>query len=281
MDSSNTSQTTSEPSCPASASLSDEQVSRLAHTPNFAPLTSSGKQICDVKRLTIRVHDDRTGPVRAFLHVPQDYLREKGERCEKTAAILLSGADGGLVGPSSMYPSIADKMASLVRGIPVMRLDYRYPANMNYCVPDVLAAMEYLENKYVISRFVLVGWSFGGALVSTVGGSDKRVIGCAMVASQLAETAGIKTMAPRSLLLMHGTDDRTMRYSCSQELYEDYGEDGEKELKLFEGDDHVLTEHSREAEELLCDFIMKCAGEDIESEKPKLMQNDLRDDEER
>jgi len=174
-----------------------------------------------------------------------------------------------------MFPLIADKVASLNKGIPVMRIDYRYPANTKYCVPDVLAAIRYLETGYAVSRFVLVGWSFGGAPVSTVGGSDNRVVGCAMVASQLAETTGIRTMAPRPLLLMHGTGDKTMRYSCSEELYEDYGEGGEKELKLFEGDDHVLTKSSLEAEEMLCDFIMKCADVVVGDAEREVVQNEL------
>ena len=64
----------------------------------------------------------------------------------QTAAILLSGAGGGLVGPSSMYLGIATKLSILKQGIPVLRLDYRYPARNSYCVADVLAAMDYLEH---------------------------------------------------------------------------------------------------------------------------------------
>ena len=134
--------------------------------------------------------------VAGILHVPQNYHREQSEGREKTAAILLSGAGGGLVGPSSVYLSIADKVASLNRGIPVLRLDYRYPARNKYCVPDVVAAMNYLQNGYAVSRFVLVGWSYGGAPVFTAGGQDDRVVGCATVASQTAETVCNSSLLP-------------------------------------------------------------------------------------
>ena len=97
----------------------------------------------------------------------------------------------------------------------------------------------------------------------TLGGGDGRVVGCATVASQTTETEGIGKVAPRPVLLMHGTGDRTLRYSCSRRLYDEYGEGGDRELKLFEGDDHALTGNSREAEEQLCDFIMRCAGVEI------------------
>ena len=95
------------------------------------------------------------------------------------------------MGPSSIYLSIADKLASLNKGIPVMRLDYQYPARNRYCVADVQAAMKYLETGYGLSRFVLVDWSFGGAPVYTLGGCDETVVGCATIASQAAETDGI------------------------------------------------------------------------------------------
>ena len=77
---------------------------------------------------------------------------------------------------------------------------------------------------------------------------------------------------------MHGTGDRTLRYSCSQRLYDEYGDEGERELKLFEGDDHTLTRNSREAEERLCDFIMRCAGVEIRGEERKVVRSELVDE---
>ncbi|KAK4691830.1 hypothetical protein P7C71_g5258, partial [Lecanoromycetidae sp. Uapishka_2] len=272
MNSSNTSAIESKPPIPQAPGLSNDQISRFVQPRDSNAPTSSRSRPCSVKPVTFKVHDDRSGPLRAFLHVPRDYHRDMAEEQANAAAVLLAGADGGVLGPSSIYLSLADRVASLQKGILTMRLDYRYPANQKYCIKDVLAAMAYLENKYAISCFVLVGWSFGGSLVATVGGSDKRVVGCAMLASQLAETDGIKTMAPRPLLLMHGTGDRTMRSSCSEELSEDYGEAGDKELKLFEGDDHNLTDSSREAVEMLCDFVMKCAGAKTGAARSKLVQ---------
>ena len=136
------------------------------------------------------------------------------------AAILLSGASGGLVGRSGIYLSMADKLANLNCGIPVMRMDYRYPARNKYCVPDLVAAMDYLQNRYAVSRFVLGGWSYGGAPVFTVGEQDSRATDCATVASQTAETDGIIEVAKKQkpTLLLHGTGDRTLSPSCSERL---------------------------------------------------------------
>ena len=173
-----------------------------------------------------------------------------------------------------MYPSLADRVVNTDEGIPVLRLNYRYTARIQYCVADVKAAMKCLEDNFGVSRFVLVGWSFGGALVSALGGSDERVVACAMVASQRAETSGVQTMAPRPLLLVHGTSDQTMRYSASQELYEEYGEEGERKLKLFDGDDHEMSKHTRKVEKLLCRFIVKHESEGEGMDVKKEMMDD-------
>ena len=247
----------------------------IAHVPAAKSLETQKTQVCHVQALNLKINDDRPGSVRGFLHVPQKPQRNP------TAAILLSGASGGLVGPSSMYLSIADKITSLTSGIPVLRLDYRYPARNKYCVADVRGAMQYLEDNYAVSHFVLVGWSFGGAPVFTLGGSDKRVVACATVATQSAETKGIHTMAPKPVLLLHGTGDRTLSPYCSEKLYADYGSRGSRELKLFEGDDHALTNHAAEAEELICDFILKNAGVEAYDTDRDIIREDLVTGEER
>jgi pimeloyl-ACP methyl ester carboxylesterase len=213
---------------------------------------------CIVKPMSIKVNDGPDGAVPGFFHLPPT---QSATPTSKTAAILLSGAGGGVVGPSSIYLSLADKLASLNdHPLPVLRLDYRYPARNKYCVRDVFAAMKELQTSYAIEKFVLVGWSFGGAPVFTVGGQDERVIGCATIASQTAETEGIRNLAPRPVLLLHGTGDRTLSPRCSERWFEMYGSEGERELKLFEGDNHALTRHSLEAEQLLGGFILRCAG---------------------
>jgi pimeloyl-ACP methyl ester carboxylesterase len=232
--------------------------SNVLRRPDYRP--------CTVKPLAIKVEDSRGGAVAGLLHLPADYEAAENVERNNTAAILLSGAGGGVVGPSSIYLSMADKLASLRGGIPVLRLDYRYPARNEYCVRDVRAGMDMLQKKYGMERFILVGWSFGGAPVFTVGGAEKeRVVGCAMVASQTAETDGIRDLSPRPMLLLHGTADRILSPGYSENLYRAYGAGGDRALHLFEGDDHALTRNALGAEEMLCRFIVKCAGQDIEA----------------
>lgn len=251
-----------------------EKMGGLNHTPNAAGNTGLPSQ-CIVKPLSIAVEDTPGRPVAGFLHRPSTYNHEAAGN---TAAILLSGAGGGVVGPSSIYLSMADKLASLKNGngLPVLRLDYRFPARNRHCVRDVYAGMDLLEREYGVSRFVLVGWSFGGAPVFTVGGAEKeRVVGCATIASQTAETDGIEDLSPRPVLLLHGTADKTLSQRCSENLYRAYGPAGDRRIELFEGDDHALSRNALKAEEMLCRFVMKCAGTTLGDGEETVLKKEL------
>ncbi|KAI7485069.1 hypothetical protein KC351_g4094 [Hortaea werneckii] len=265
--------------------LPNQDDENLKHAPK-ATATShhARRQLCHSKGLEIKVPSAGSpSSTTAFIHTPQNYHREQAEGREKTAAILVSSSEGGVLGPSSVYLSIADKLASLNRGIPVLRLDHRFPARTKYCVADVLAAMNYLENGYAVSRFVLVGWGFGGATVFTAAAQDPRIVGCASIASQSDETDGIEDLARKGLpvLLIHGTEDAVLSADCSRRLCERYrnaSRGGEGEMAMFEGDDHQLSHKGLKAEEVLCDFIMRLAGEEVgNEERMQWLQAQLRD----
>ncbi|KAK3400909.1 Alpha/Beta hydrolase protein [Sordaria brevicollis] len=253
--------------------------------PHLDRLTSQTHQEATVESVTIDVADGGAdGFVPGFLHLPPNFTSPSQSEQEhhRTAAVLLSGAGGGVTGPSSIYLSLASKLATLGSGIPTLRLDYRYPARTKLCVSDVLAAMQYLQDLYGLDKFVLVGWSFGGAPVFTVAGADQRVVGCATVASQTAETEGIRRLSPRPVLLMHGTGDRTLGHQCSERLYEMYGERGDRRLELFEGDNHALTGNAIVVEEMLGEFVAKCAGVEMPKEvEEEVLGVEVVDEEER
>ncbi|KAJ9604642.1 hypothetical protein H2200_010756 [Cladophialophora chaetospira] len=258
--------------------MSSIESSSLEHTDKFRALKQSQKTVGKSELVKVPVGSTS---VRGYIHLPAGYADNKN--AVVAAAILLSGAGGGVTGPSGIYVSIGDKLSSLSQGIPVLRLDYRHPGHNDPCNEDMLSAMDFLEKKHSIRKFVLVGWSFGGAPVFTIGGQEKdRVIGCATIASQTAAAGGIKHLAPRPVLLLHGTGDKVLNSYCSQSLYNLYGKNGNRTLKFFEGDDHALTGHPLEAEELLCEFIAKCVGVEISSnEQGKVIGKKLTANEDR
>ncbi|KAK3324909.1 Alpha/Beta hydrolase protein [Apodospora peruviana] len=273
----------------------------LEHPPHLSRLESKTGRKGIVEQLSISVDSDaRDGFVPGFLHLPPDFnttstFNNHGvlpKIHHRTAAILLSGAGGGVTGPSSIYLSLACKLATLHpnNGIPALRLDYRVPARTGPCVRDVCAAMQFLQDMYGLDRFVLVGWSFGGAVVFSTLTSDeeKRVVGCATVASQTADTEGIRSLAPRPVLLLHGTGDQTLNERCSERLYEMYGEsdegggEGERRLVLFDGDNHALSGNAETVEEIICEFVARCAGVTVdETDREEVLKQELVEDDER
>jgi dienelactone hydrolase len=97
------------------------------------------------------------GTVRGILH-PVEAARG--------AIVMVGGAGGGVNGPAGIYEELATRLQR--EGIAALRLDYRHPNDLDECVRDVLAAIDFLHHEGV-DRVVLLGWSFGGAVVITAG----------------------------------------------------------------------------------------------------------------
>jgi hypothetical protein len=129
--------------------------------------------------------------------------------------ILCAGAGGGVLGPSGVYAGLAERLQ--VAGITALRLDYRQPNHLGDCVADVLAGVVALEAMGA-SRVALIGWSFGGAVAINAGAVVAAVVGVATIASQTSGTDAVAMLAPRHLLLLHGTDDQVLSPASSRDL---------------------------------------------------------------
>lgn len=180
------------------------------------------------------------------------------------AAIMCGGAGGGTFGPSGVYADLAERLPAV--GVTALRLDYRHPNVLHDCVADALAGIAYLERQG-IRRVVLIGWSFGGAVVITAGTRSAAVVGVATVASQTFGAQAVSNLAPgRRLLLIHGTHDTVLSDLCSRQLYEQAGEP--KELVLFQGDGHGIERHRAEMLDRLytfCTDLLLPTQEDVAS----------------
>ena len=170
------------------------------------------------------------GPVRGILHPAAG---------ARSGFVAVGGSRGGLHGPAWIYEELGARLQA--EGVTGLRLDYRRPNHLAECVHDVLAGVALLEQAGV-ERVALVGWSFGGAVVITAGALSERVVGVATVASQTAGTGAVGRLAPRSLLLLHGTADPILPDRCSRDLYVRAGEP--KELVLYPGGGHGLERYA-------------------------------------
>jgi alpha/beta superfamily hydrolase len=153
--------------------------------------------------------------------------------------IMAPDADGGLDGPGGLYEPLARQLQKA--GITALRIDYREPNDLRESIYDVLASVEAMR-QHGAERIALLGWSFGGAVVITAGAASNLVVGVATIACQNFGAEIVSDLSPKSLLLIHGTDDMETPDQYSRELYSRAREP--KELVLYSGGDHDLTRHT-------------------------------------
>ncbi len=155
-----------------------------------------------------------------------------------SAVLWVFGAGGGLGGPAGgVYERLAGRLAP--QNIASLQLDYRKPGRLIDCVLDVLLGIGFLRNQ-VRHRIILVGHSFGGAVVINAGIASSAVVAVAALSSQMSGADDIAEISPRPVLLIHGTADEVLSDICSRELYELAAEP--KELILYPGCGHGLDE---------------------------------------
>jgi len=193
-----------------------------------------------------------SGKVAGILHLAKS----------KNAMILLSGAGGGLWGPGGIYGDLGRRLKE--SNITALQLDYRHPNKTQQCVEDLYAALGFLNNNHGITNSIVVGWSFGGAVVITAGAQHSGIKGVATVASQTAGTSLI-TELDKPILLMHGTGDTCLPYRCSEQLHAQAK--GPKNLILFDGDNHGLTRNSPKVVANLRNFARSVFHLSIEDER--------------
>jgi hypothetical protein len=139
------------------------------------------------------------------------------------AIIWVCGANGGFEGPANgMYRTISESLKNSIRSI---RIDYRKPNVLSECALDILSAISFLKSLGH-SQIVLVGHSFGGAVVIT--------------AAEFSDL--VANIAPRNLLLLHGGSDTRLPSEISEKIYL-YAKEP-KEIKIFSGNGHGLRESS-------------------------------------
>ena len=100
---------------------------------------------------------------------------------------------------------------------------------------------------------VVVGHSFGGAVVIAGGAVNSHVKGVVCLSSQTYGSEAVGQLSPRPLLLVHGKSDTRLPFSCSQQIYGRALEP--KQLVLYDGAEHRLEECRDDLEQLLSDWI--------------------------
>ena len=175
------------------------------------------------------------------------------------AVIWVCGARGGFGGPGpGTYARLSEKFVD--ESITSLRLDYRYPNDVFECTLDVLAGVAYLKSAEH-QPVVVVGHSFGGAVVIAAGANSSHIKGVVALSPQTYGAGMAPQLAPRRLLVVHGKADTRLTFACGQQIYDMAKEP--KELVLYEGAEHRLEECRDDLEDLLGNWIPETLAADI------------------
>jgi dienelactone hydrolase len=154
------------------------------------------------------------------------------------AVLWVFGAGGGWGGPAGgLYPRLAAQ--SLDDGVSSVEVAYRRPGHMRDCVYDVLAAMDWLQGQGR-RRTVLVGHSFGGAVVLNAAAESDGVIAVASLSPQSYDANGVIHLRGRPVIFIHGAGDEVLPDRCSRDLYRTASEP--KQLVIYPGCRHGLDQ---------------------------------------
>jgi alpha/beta superfamily hydrolase len=167
------------------------------------------------------------------------------------AILCISGAIGGFDGPAKLYVRLGSEMPR--RGVSVVRLNYRLPNQLGECVLDTMAGLTFLKGMQY-GNAALIGHSFGGAVAINAGTLAPTVKTVIAISSQLAGAHVVGELAPRPLLLLHGTADTILPDQTSRMLFEHAHEP--RTLKLFPGADHRLSQVGDELFATVRDWLL-------------------------
>ncbi len=167
-----------------------------------------------------------------------------------TAVVCVGGAMGGLDGPADrLYARLSTILGPA--GVTVLRLEYRTPNNFEECVLDALAGCSFLKGIGA-AGVVLVGHSFGGAVVIKAGELAPSAVGVVSMSTQLHGTQEVERLG-KPLLLVHGTTDSVLSHEASEDVYR--RADDPKHIVLLSDTGHSLIQAKAEIDALLGDWI--------------------------
>ncbi len=154
------------------------------------------------------------------------------------AMVLCGGAMGGLLGPAEgLYHRLGVEWAT--RGVPVLRVSYRRPNDLDACCVDVAAAVQLAVGAGGADRVVVMGHSFGGAVAVRVGvGLDAMIAGVVTFATQSAGCEIAGGLRGKPLLLFHGERDEILAPQASTMVQMIAGGG---DVVILPGDGHLLA----------------------------------------
>lgn len=189
----------------------------------------------------------RQGLLSLWWHEPAPTAVSDDRRTPPLALVMCGGAMGGVLGPgAALYHRLGEAWSA--RGVPVVRVGYRRPNDLDLCCIDVAAATQLVVGTGA-DKVVLMGHSFGGAVAVRVGVGLRPVVGGVVTfATQSAGCEAAAGLEGLPLLLFHGERDEILPPEASDMVRMIAGSG---EVVRLPGDGHMLAR----SDELLFDRV--------------------------
>lgn len=201
------------------------------------------------------------GHIPAILHPPPDEtvadadadaIPDASANPAAGSIVWIAGARGGFAGPArGLYAQLAAEFAHQ-NGIVSLRLDYRKPNNFEECALDLIAGLNFLQSTGR-GPAVIVGHSFGGAVVIAVATLHYHTAGVIALAPQTYGARGAGQLAPIPLLVAHGKADTRLPYAGAVAIHS-WAKDP-RQLVLYDHAEHRLDECRIQLADLLREWI--------------------------
>ena len=174
-----------------------------------------------------------------------------------SATVFVGGAAGGVKGPADeVYLRLAASLE--INAIAAIRVEYREAGEFEECVLDTLAACSFLKGIGA-EKIILVGHSFGGAVVIKAAALAEAVVAVGSLSAQRFGTSEVDVLN-KPLLLIHGSADDVLDKAASEDIFSRANEP--KEIAIIQGAGHGLSEGADDVFGLLETFIKKHGAHD-------------------
>jgi predicted esterase len=152
---------------------------------------------------------------------------------------MVTGIDGGFLEPGDdLYEALGQWFAD--HGTGAIFVEYRRPGELRASTCDALAGAQFLRERGA-SRFALVGWSFGGAVIShtaaELGPAAQTLVG---LAAQSRDTEVLERFAGRSVYLVHDPADENVPFTAMEQIAAEVPPGVQVVARRVEGSNHAL-----------------------------------------
>lgn len=171
-------------------------------------------------------------------HIEARIYQPETPREPASAIVWLGDAVGGFDSPAEgLYDRLAERFQGL--GVSSLRLQYRNPADHAQSGLDALVAV-FLLIQQGVERIVVVGHGSGALGAVQAGLAFPAVTAVAAIAPAPFASEGVERLAPKPLLVLHGTADAHVPTQVARDILGRAQEP--KRIYYYQGADHTLTQ---------------------------------------